>query len=197
MVLYGALALWTLGQAAGGLAGLVLSVVLQPYHDGPPPARLLLAMAVIGPTMLTIFAAYFVGRWIGTRCLRRGIVAIVLVAVLTAVGAVAVDVLATTDEYYREMFDAERLSPAHILTRVALVSFNILVPGLIGYWRGRKLRLSKYLHYLLGVLPAETRDTVVDLAFEEAQKVAAGADKARPQPRAQPEGYAVPHTAPA
>jgi hypothetical protein len=29
----------------------------------------------------------------------------------------------------------------------------------------------KYLHYLLGVLPSETRDAVVDLAFEEAQKV--------------------------
>jgi hypothetical protein len=46
-----------------------------------------------------------------------------------------------------------------------------LVPGLLGYWRGQKYRLSKYLHYLLDVLPAETRDTVIGLAFDEAQKI--------------------------
>jgi len=47
----------------------------------------------------------------------------------------------------------------------------LMVPALLGYWRGRKLRLSKYLYYLLGVLPKETRDAVVELAFDEAQKI--------------------------
>ena len=42
--------------------------------------------------------------------------------------------------------------------------------GLIGYWRGRNFRLSRYLHYLLSVLPADTRDLVIELAFGEAQE---------------------------
>jgi hypothetical protein len=55
----------------------------------------------------------------------------------------------------------------------------LLVAGLLGYWRGQKYRLSKYLHYLLGVLPAETRDAVIELAFEEAQKAPAATGRAR------------------
>ena len=55
-----------------------------------------------------------------------------------------------------------------------------IVPGLIGYWRGKRQSLSKYLHYLLSVLPPQTRDTVVELAFDEAQKVSAAARDARP-----------------
>jgi len=47
----------------------------------------------------------------------------------------------------------------------------IMCAALIGYWRGQKYRLSKYLYYLLDVLPAEARDAFIDLAFEEAQKV--------------------------
>jgi hypothetical protein len=53
-----------------------------------------------------------------------------------------------------------------------LLRFPFLIcTGLIGYRRGRKYRLSRYLHYLLDVLPAETRDTVIDLAFDEARKI--------------------------
>ena len=47
--------------------------------------------------------------------------------------------------------------------------------GLVGYWRGYKHRLSKYLSYLLSVLPPFTRGTVVEFAYQEAQKVAAAA----------------------
>jgi len=43
--------------------------------------------------------------------------------------------------------------------------------GLFGYWRGHRHKLSAYLYYLVRVLPAETRETVVELTFEEAQKV--------------------------
>jgi hypothetical protein len=49
----------------------------------------------------------------------------------------------------------------------------ILLCALLGYWRGHKARWAKYLGYLLGVLPPETRDAMVDLVFVEAQKVAA------------------------
>ena len=101
-----------------------------------------------------------------------------LVAVFTAAGVVATDVLVLSDEAYMDMFEVNRLEPAYILSRIAKIILFILVPGLLGYWRGQKFRLSKYLHYLLGVLPTETRDLVIDLAFEEAQKSASTAGSA-------------------
>src|SRR4029077_6742618 len=94
-----------------------------------------------------------------------------LIAPITAAFLVGLDVLVVPDEAYRGMFGFERLSIFGILKRIATISFLIIVPGLIGYWRGQRQRLSKYLNYLLSVLPPQTRDTVVDLAYGEAQKV--------------------------
>ena len=70
-----------------------------------------------------------------------------------------------------------------MLKRIIIISLIVIVPGLIGYWRGKRQSLSKYLYYLLSVLPPQTRDTVVELAFEEAQKVSAAARDARPSIR--------------
>jgi hypothetical protein len=78
------------------------------------------------------------------------------------------------------MFGSEGVAFFGILMRITKTAFIIVVPGLIGYWRGQRQRLSKYLDYLLSVLPQQTRDTVVDLAFEEAQKVAATVGEVRP-----------------
>jgi hypothetical protein len=50
------------------------------------------------------------------------------------------------------------------------VSF-ILVPGLLGFWRGRRERTSKYMVYLLSALPEETQNSLVDLAFEEVREI--------------------------
>jgi len=107
-----------------------------------------------------ILAAYFIGYWIGTRCADRGVVAILLIGLLTAIGI--------------EMPVAK---PSDFLTQGA---FNIVIftgPALLGYWRGRRQRWSKYLHYLLGVLPSDTRNTVVEMTFEEAQKVVSTAGR--------------------
>ena len=82
------------------------------------------------------------------------------------------------------MFGSEGLTFFEILKRFAIISFIIVVPGLIGYWRGQRQRLSKYLDYLLHVLPPQDRDTVVDLAYGEAQKVAAAVGSVRPSDRA-------------
>ena len=64
----------------------------------------------------------------------------------------------------------EEFTPSEQVLDLCRVPF-LICAGLIGYWRGRKYRLSRYLHYLLDVLPAETRDTVIDLAFDEARKI--------------------------
>jgi hypothetical protein len=122
--------------------------------------------------MFTILTAYLVGRWVGTRCSRHGVGTILLIALLTAIGSVAIDVLTVPDEDYKELFKNERADFLPILVRITGTTFTMSVSALIGYWRGHRPRLSKYLNYLLGILPAETRNTVVGLAFDEAQRVA-------------------------
>jgi hypothetical protein len=179
MVVYGTVALSFVGQAAAGIAGIVLAQAM--LFEGEIAPKAAVATGLFG-TIATIFAAYLVGRWIGARTSRFGIVAMLLIAPLTAVAAVGMDVLLAT--VFTGVADLGRLAFSGIPMRITFISFIIIVPGLIGYWRGQRQRLSKYLDYLLSVLPQPTRDTVVDLAFEEAQKVAAAAGEARPSDRA-------------
>jgi hypothetical protein len=181
MVVYGTVALSLVGQTAAGIAGLILASVMSFEGENAPKAAM--ATGVFG-IIATIFGAYLVGRWIGARTSRLGIVAMLLIAPLTAVAGVELDVLLMPDEVYRGTFGSEGLAFFGILMRITKTAFIIVVPGLIGYWRGQRRRLSKYLDYLLSVLPQQTRDTVVDLAFEEAQKVAATVGEVRPSDRA-------------
>jgi hypothetical protein len=110
----------------------------------------------------TILCAYYVGRWIGTRCSSRGMAAVLLVMISYIAFNLAIYPLAPPDEPWE---------PPSQLLNFILLPF-LICAGLLGYWRGQKYKLAKYLHYLLAILPAQTRDTVVSLAFDEAQRIA-------------------------
>jgi hypothetical protein len=183
LVAYGTVVLWGVVQAFGFIIGFAFGTATGQAVT----ARALqgLAIAIIA---VMIVAAYFVGRWIGSRTSRLGIAAMLLISPLFAVTNIATDVLLLPGELYRDAMGSEPGAFFGLLWRIIGISLVIMVPGLIGYWRGQKQRLSKYLHYLLSVLPPQTRETVVELAFEEAQKVSAVARDARPsiRPEASP-----------
>lgn len=181
MVVYGTVVLWCAIEAAAGIAGLLLGQVLP--FEGEDIFKSVFA-ATVPAAMITILGSYFVGRWIGARTSRLGIVTMLLIAFLTTAAAVGLDVFGLPDKLYKDLYGSERLAFFGILSRFTRGSFIIIVPGLIGYWRGQRQRLSKYLDYLLRVLPPQTRDTVVELAFEEAQKVSAAVRDVRPSDRA-------------
>jgi hypothetical protein len=136
MVVVGTLVLWSVGQLVGGIATAILAEAAGQMPKASHVAIFSGAASILG--------AYFVGRWIGTRCSRRGVVTMLLAAFFAAIASVAMDVALLSDELYRAAFDAERLAPSHLLSRIAVVTLLFLVPGLLGYWRGRKHRLSKY-----------------------------------------------------
>jgi hypothetical protein len=122
----------------------------------------LFALAINLPMMM--LAAYFVCRWIGARCSRRGAIAVLVTFLIATVFAFGSTALTPT----------EMSHPAFVTLNLIQSPF-ILLCCLAGYWRGRKARWSKYLDYLVRVIPPGTRDTVVGLAFAEVQKAAAAA----------------------
>jgi hypothetical protein len=169
MVVIGTVAMWGALAAVAALQALTSGAELEDVYQ-----------VLFAPFMIIqVLAAYFIGRWIGTRCSRHGVMTMLLVAFFSAAGLLAVDVTVIPHDLYVKMFEGEPLAPSVLLQRIALMTSSLLAGGLLGYWRGRKYRLSTYLHYLLGVLPAETRDAVVELAFDEAQKAASPAGRAR------------------
>ena len=183
MVVYGTVVLSCLVQASSGIAGIMVRVAGGSF-EGENAQAANSALALLN-VLMTTFGAYLVGRWIGARASRLGIVTILLIAPLTAAIWIGADVfLFAPGKKYTDMFGLEGLTFFGILERFTAISLFIVVPGLIGYWRGQRQRLSKYLDYLLNVLPRQDRDTVVELAYGEAQKVAAAVGNVRPPDQA-------------
>jgi len=179
MVVYGTVVLWAVTEGSAYIIGFSFGAA-SGQHQADATALKGLGIATLAVEIVT---AYFVGRWIGSRTSRLGIVAMLLVAPLFAVANVATDMLAMPGELYTATFGSEPRAFFGMLKRIIIISLIVIVPGLIGYWRGKRQSLSKYLYYLLSVLPPQTQDTVVELAFEEAQKVSAAARDARPSIR--------------
>jgi hypothetical protein len=129
-------------------------------HEDTRLRTFVLALAINLPALM--LGGYLISRWIGIRCARMGLVAVLIAVVLFTAVTVGISALAP----------AERYDVAFLRLNLSEFPF-ILVCGLIGYWRGRKARWSKYLDYLVRVIPPATRDRVVGLAFTEVQKAAA------------------------
>ena len=106
---------------------------------------------------------YFVGRWIGYKCRERGMLA-VLVVILAFFGlSFIINTSSLGFTAYTESLSDMNVSFWQIVVAIPIM-FAI---GLVGYWRGRRNRLSHYFHYLIRSLPYDTGKVVVDLAYSE------------------------------
>jgi hypothetical protein len=103
MIVYGTIVLWSVGQAAVGIPAFMLGQAHSDDENVDPTTLLFPLTHGVFP-LVSVLAAYFVGRWIGTRCSRQGVVTMLLVAFFTAAGIVAIDVAGLTDEAYRASF---------------------------------------------------------------------------------------------
>ena len=117
-------------------------------------------MLAMAPVELA--GAWYVGRWIGSRCAKPSAVMVLLVlatAYLIVTGLTAPFGGAT--------------GPVQSLVIETVISIGVLgAAGLIGYRQGRKRRVAEYIDYLLSILPVDTRKVLVDLASDEACKAA-------------------------
>jgi hypothetical protein len=167
MVVYGTVVLTSLWMASILLASVMITMAGGSVEGENAENA---AGLLINPVV--IYGAVLVGGWIGARASRLGIVTILLIALVTPATTMGTDFLFSLisgDKYpeYPQGFAIDRLK-AEIVT-----SLIIVVPGLIGYWRGQRQKFSRYLRYLLDVLPPQDRDTVLELVYGEAQKSAA------------------------
>jgi hypothetical protein len=162
---YGTIILLAFAEFLGGVSGILLSIFGDERStDGVPKT----IFAFLLP--ITVIAGYLVGRWIGSRSRRGGVVAIFLVAPLSAILDKTVESMMISSDDFKQLYGVPETFGA-VIEHTGATAAILLVTGLVGYWRGRRMRFSKYLRYLLGILPSDTRDTLMGLAYEEALKV--------------------------
>lgn len=176
MLAYGTVIVLAVAEFASGLTGILAGGMSALLTEGKSLQELapklplvigLLALLVAVPIQL--LGGYVVGKWIGARCARNGLIVMLGSAAAGAVLLRGIDYLISPPEHFKALFGQEK--SAGVLLLAAIGPFAVFsIGGLIGYWRGRRRKLSSYLHYLLSVLPNDTRNLIVDLAFEEAQR---------------------------
>ncbi len=178
MIVYATLVLVGLfnlsAYAAAAVAGLTTAasqahLVLGGWVAQPAtlPGRTLFA---IGTAFAIFVSPYLVGIWIGERCDRFGL----LTVTTAALSAKVVDSLMSFILIEPKTFEALFGRPKTVdllLEQAALGGLVMILSGMLGFFKGRRERLSKYLGYLLNRLPVNSRNVLIDIAYEEAHRI--------------------------
>jgi hypothetical protein len=131
-------------------------------------------VALVGLMQLPIVAtvSFLLGRWVGSRCrsLKGGMLVVV----------VAIAVVMTADRVYlvRSMTGDPSVNNAASLGDLGSGNFLLMLAGgiaiygafsCLGVWRGFRVRVQRYMAYLLSVLPEGDRAILVSLAYDQVQ----------------------------
>ncbi len=166
MLIYAASIVFALNQFSGFMMGFIVGFA------GVTGTGVGNALALVTVIVMPV-VAYFVGVWIGVRCDKYGVLVLIGSLVLGRILAVSADVFlwpAATAEVTGMLPDSS------LLLWGSAWSIWFIPFGLIGLWRGHRVRRERYLRYLISHLPADTRDTLVTMAYEEAQSLSAAND---------------------
>lgn len=122
-------------------------------------------------------AAFLVGSWLGARCESNGIGACFAVAAASSLTVRIADFMVI---YFGDVLVPFTVTADTFIAQFlgGFVIFSVFL--LLGYWRGRRNRQARYLAYLLGVLPENTRELLIALAHDEAQSLSANRAASRP-----------------
>ena len=163
-------------NVAAACGGLILGLleILSNADLGPEINSLVVSMAgFIGLPIIAV-GFYLGGRWVGSRSSRRGVFVAILGVILGLAVSLGIDYLMLSTTEFSNIYLGYNIFGSEYYGFAAGILGNLilkLVPFLIGYWRGRQMRLAKYVNYLLSVVPIDTRESLVVLAFDEAQKL--------------------------
>ncbi|KAA3653573.1 MAG: hypothetical protein DWQ10_18310 [Calditrichaeota bacterium] len=134
---------------------------------GPGIESVGLMLGVIG-LFITYPLFFFIGRWIGIKTSSNGVVVIVLAVFLSRTATSIFDFYVLSPDEYEKIFG---FAPTFFAALGQSLSgtFFLSAAALIGYWRGRKRQLAAYMGYLMSQVHPDVRNTIIELAFEEAE----------------------------
>ncbi len=104
----------------------------------------LLSIALSAVT--SIIVMYFLGKWIGNRSNTHGLVTVMAVAFFGRLVSATIDFLIITEEQFLTFYRQPKTWNL-FLVQVALGAALVSIFGIVGFWRGRRTRMSRYLHY--------------------------------------------------
>jgi hypothetical protein len=155
-------------EATAGLAAALAVVV----------ARKLLTFSVLDMARIVAVAlmpvifylVFAVGRWVGVRAKDHGFLAAALIGSLFKLIDFGLTVVQLSSENFRNAYGFER---TNIPSLIKLNLIGVLLPAgicVLGCWVGIRRRQARYLEHLLKSIAPASREAIIDIAYEEAQK---------------------------
>jgi hypothetical protein len=158
-------------MATGFLMAFLLAfaqMISESKIDIASQPKLIVQLVIYTAVPLRVIAASYIGCWIGTRSPRH--------ALAIVIGAIPLGCTAGLLWSY-SMMSSEDLKAA-FGEPTLLARFEELLPDMalymfcaaLGFWYGQRQRFTYYLAFLMRVLPQGTRQTIVEMAHDEALK---------------------------
>jgi hypothetical protein len=128
---------------------------------------------VAASIVAAVASSFAVGRWIGIRASSHALLAAVVCAYLARFIGAGIDLALTPDDIKEVL--GMGLTTGYLLS--VLVGGGIwAVAAVLGSYVGRRAREAGYLAYLLRRIPAASRATVLELAYEESMQLRTAAE---------------------
>ena len=167
MSIYGALVIAGVSGFISFLVGVIAGIV----DAGPSNTQILLGLVAVPILLLTAFRT---GVWIGARVSNRGVLSAMVASIAGILVVRIFDVfvwgmIGDAGEWSKIKFDPHDLSN---LLGLGIMLLILSIAGIVGNYIGRKKQSSRYMIYLLKLLPDNTKSDLLTLASEEAQRIA-------------------------
>jgi hypothetical protein len=161
ILLVGVAAIVAMANLISLFAGLMLLANASASND----AR----MATLGGIVLipSVAFAYALGRWAGVRSQRGGWLLVFAYSALASALMHLSDYLFADNATFALFFGGQTKSLGVLANQIFAGVVLYGLPGLAGFWRGRRVQQDAYLAHLMRLLPRDTRELVTSMIVDE------------------------------
>jgi hypothetical protein len=170
MVIYATFSLWIMHGVAAFVMVIAGSMLVNDDHSNIQRVYAAAGIFIIIPACVAYFA---IGRWIGLRGDKFAIYVLLAYPFLAELSFHGLDsFISTDDEIASELgMLGVKNKIGYLLFSTALGWLAAVLVGLIGFWRGRASRQTRYVSHLLKSLPKATRDVVASMLYDEVSRM--------------------------
>ena len=119
--------------------------------------------------IIIIPICFFIGRWIGIKSSKKGVILVLLSVFLARFSVSCIDHLILPTDHF-ELIVGDKPSLDLFIFQISVGWIFLSVCSLLGYWRGKRKQLISYFGYLIARVEPSIRKTIIELAFEEAER---------------------------
>lgn len=172
VILYGTIVTTGIIQLYGGLMGLEVGF----FSTESTFSSTLDVMGIIYGTLVLPLLYFLLGVWVGKRTDKLKPLVLIAILLLERTLNIVMTYLIIPNTIFVELYKMSKdqvFQNPFLWIFYGVIIFLGTVFGLLGVWRGHRVRMSGYIEEVFKVIPADIQRDIVALSYEEAQRAVA------------------------